>query len=129
MDKKLTNVVRPFSLNLKRDGKMVTVQVEAGVQHLAPDVAGHWFSKAHLGPMPEPGSNGGAEDAQRSVALDLREAELAKREAAAIERDGILDEREALLADRENLLRDAEQALTAPETAASGGGARKGSGK
>ena len=51
MGTKLVNITKAFPLHVKRGGKHVTIQIEAGVQALDADIASHWFVKAHCAPI------------------------------------------------------------------------------
>lgn len=53
MTSSLVNVVKDFTLTLIREGRMVKLHIEAGIQKLEQDVADHWYTRAHSEPVPK----------------------------------------------------------------------------
>jgi membrane protein involved in colicin uptake len=76
MATKLVNIVKSFTLTIVRDGQLVLEKVEAGIQRLEEDVAGHWYTEAHSAPVPK-----GVTQTDAEAQAEADAAELAKMEA------------------------------------------------
>jgi hypothetical protein len=86
MDAKLINVVKAFTLTIVRDGQLVKLRIEAGIQRLEDDIAGHWYTRAHSEPVPDGVKKTDAEVEAEAAAKAAADA-LAAEEAAAAEQE------------------------------------------
>lgn len=73
---KIVNILRDFTLNLKRDGQLVVLKFKAGVEELEDDVLEHWFTKAHTGTVEKqaPAESDSGKDGYKADASKSKEA-------------------------------------------------------
>jgi len=83
MASKLVNIVKSFTLTIVRDGQLVKEKIEAGIQRLEEDVAGHWYTGAHSEPVPKGVTQTDAEAQAEADAAELAKMEEEEKAAAA----------------------------------------------
>ncbi len=66
MDQKTINVTKPFTLVLKREGKVQRIPVMPGVQNVDADIADHWYTQAHCAELPKAVKAAAAKDDKKA---------------------------------------------------------------
>lgn len=83
MNSTLVNIVKAFTLTLIREGHMVTQRIEAGIQRLEDDIAGHWYTQAHSADVPDGVTQSDAQAEDEAAAKAAADAKAAEDAAAA----------------------------------------------